>query len=92
MNQATEQFMFDLQLFNDGEPAPATEPALPETPPAETPAESQATPPAAPAEPDYSELGKSKNPQDQLAFLRQHGFIEKSDAQPPTAPVEPPKA
>jgi len=47
MNQAKEQFMFDLQLFNDGEPAPAAEAAPQDMPPTDPPAEPQNTPPAA---------------------------------------------
>lgn len=93
MNQAKEQFIFDLQLFNDGEPAPAAEPAPQETPAAEPPAAPQNTPPAAtPADSpiDYSELSKSK-PDDQLAFLKKNGFLGQQKQEPPTKPEEIPE-
>ncbi len=88
MNQAKEQFMFDLQLFNEGDPAPA-EPAPQETP-ADPPAEPQNTPAATPEDSpvDYSELGKAKHPDQQLAFLKKNGFID-TEKQPEGA--EPPK-
>ena len=84
MNQAKEQFIFDLQLFND-EAAPAAEATPQETPTTETSAEPQSAPATtvknSPV--DYAELGKAKHPEDQLAFLKEHGFIGTDDPKPP---------
>lgn len=94
MNQAKKQFMFDLQLFNDGEPAPAAEAAPQDMPPTDPPAEPQNTPLAATPEDspiDYSELSKSKQPDDQLAFLKKNGFLGQQKPEPPTKPEETPE-
>ena len=91
MNQATEQFIFDIQLFAEEAAAPAAEPAPQEAPATETPAEPQNAPAATPEDSpiDYSELSKSKQPDDQLAFLRQHGFVSKEPQAEPQPDTEP---
>lgn len=94
MNQAEKQFMFNLQLFNDGEAAPAADPT-PQEAPAEPPTEPQNAPATTPEDSpiDYSELSKSKQPDDQLAFLKKNGFIgseKKPDTPEPKKTEEPP--
>jgi hypothetical protein len=98
MNQVKEPFSFDLQMFADEGGAPATEPEPTSTTttethpqsteqPAETPPQSKPTETEQDSPIDYSDLGKAKNPTDQLAFLKEHGFIGKEET-----PVTPPEA
>lgn len=102
MNQAEKQFVFDLQRFAE-EAAPAPETADEAKPEAQgtTEAETQAparneTPPetdgaegssAKEAPPDFSKLG-AMTQDEQLAFLRKHGFTDEAPEEPeaPKAP------
>lgn len=82
MNQVERQFIFNLQLFAEGD-APAAEPAPAEPATQEPSPQPTAQPPAAPQEDSFDlKAFGSASTDDQIALLKKHGFLGTNNPEP----------